>query len=149
VAFDEMAPDAAAMHLIRHPERFDVLLLQFVIGDVFCDLCAALAGGIGVMGGMNVGRDAAVFEAAHGSAPKHAGHGRANPTALVLSGALMLAHLGEAEASRRVVAAVSEVVARGEHVTYDLGGEASTMDMASAIAEQVRSPARTPTGEPA
>lgn len=137
IEFDELAPDAVALHLVREPQRFDVVLCQFAVGDILSDLCAGLVGGVGLMGGMNLGGEAAIFEAAHGSAPKHAGADRVNPTGLVLSGALMLAHLGHQDASARVIQAVEATIRKGDQVTYDLGGSASTSAMADAIARAV------------
>ena len=142
---DEVAPDAAAMHLVRHPERFDVLLTQFVQGDMLMDLCAGLVGGLGMMGGMNLGPSAAIFEAAHGSAPKYAGLDRVNPCALVLSAAMLLDYLGEVEAAAAVRRAIAAVVASGQTVTYDLGGGAGTWAMAEAIAGEV---VRVPRADP-
>src|SRR6188472_182391 len=101
------------MGLVQRPEEFDVLVLPNLYGDIVSDLAAGLVGGLGVAPGANIGTDAAVFEPVHGSAPKYAGLDKANPTALVLSGVLMLRHLGEQAAAERVEAALREVVAEG------------------------------------
>jgi isocitrate dehydrogenase (NAD+) len=102
------------------------------------DLAAGLVGGLGVAPGSNIGATAAVFEAVHGSAPKYAGQDRANPTALILSSALMLRHLGEMAAADRVESAVRGVIAEGRVTTHDLGGRAGTREFAAAVAERVR-----------
>ena len=101
------------------------------------DLCAGLVGGLGVAPGANIGDDAAVFEPVHGSAPKYAGQDKVNPTALLLSGVLMLEHLGEDAAARRMEDAIAAVIAEGKEVTYDLGGSAGTSGMAAAIAARI------------
>lgn len=142
---DELV-DAAAMHLVRDAGRYDVLLTTFQYGDILSDLCAGLTGGLGVMPGALYGERNAVFEAAHGSAPKYAGTHRLNPTALILSGALLLDHLGEAAAATAVRGAVDKVIADGTHVTHDLGGTASAVEMAAAVADLVSPSA---TGAPA
>jgi isocitrate dehydrogenase (NAD+) len=117
---DALAVDAAASELVRHPEDLDVLLTTNLYGDVLSDIAAAVTGGLGLAPGANLGDDVAVFEAVHGTAPRHAGADRANPLALVLSAALLLDHLGEPMQAGRVRDAVAEVVLRGEDVTYDL-----------------------------
>ena len=108
------------MGLVQRPEEFDVLVLPNLYGDIVSDLTAGLVGGLGVAPGGNIGPDAAVFEATHGSAPKYKGQNKVNPTAMILSGKLMLDHLGETDAADRLEAAVSAVIAEGERVTYDL-----------------------------
>jgi isocitrate dehydrogenase (NAD+) len=112
--------DAVCMGLVQRPEEFDVLVLPNLYGDIVSDLTAGLVGGLGVAPGANIGTEAAVFEATHGSAPKYTGQNRVNPTAMILSGMLMLDHLGERDAARRLEAAVAAVIAEGERVTYDL-----------------------------
>jgi len=112
--------DAICMGLVQRPEEFDVLVLPNLYGDIVSDLTAGLVGGLGVAPGGNIGPDAAVFEATHGSAPKYKGQNKVNPTAMILSGKLMLEHLGEAEAAQRLEAAVAAVIAEGERVTYDM-----------------------------
>jgi isocitrate dehydrogenase (NAD+) len=108
------------MGLVQRPEEFDVLVLPNLYGDIISDLTAGLVGGLGVAPGANIGPEAAVFEATHGSAPKYKGLDKVNPTAMILSGKLMLDHLGERDAAERLEAAVAGVIADGEQVTYDL-----------------------------
>ena len=112
--------DAICMGLVQRPEEFDVLVLPNLYGDIISDLAAGLVGGLGVAPGANIGADTAVFEATHGSAPKYKGQNRVNPTAMILSGKLMLEHLGERDAALRLETAVADVIAEGERVTYDL-----------------------------
>jgi isocitrate dehydrogenase (NAD+) len=137
IAFDDYMIDAACYTIVKQPEKFDVVVTSNQYGDIFSDLCAGLAGSLGLAPGANIGRQASVFEACHGAAPDIAGLGIANPAALILSGALMLRHLGYAEAAGRVEKAVRTVI--GEHGirTPDLGGTARTMELASAIAAEV------------
>jgi isocitrate dehydrogenase (NAD+) len=116
----EVLVDALTMQLVQRPEEFDVLVLPNLYGDIVSDLTAGLVGGLGVAPGANIGAHAAVFEATHGSAPKYKGQNRVNPTAMILSGKLMLDHLGEREAAQRLESAVATVIAAGERVTYDL-----------------------------
>jgi isocitrate dehydrogenase (NAD+) len=123
--FPEIEPwenlvDALCMGLVQRPEEFDVLVLPNLYGDIISDLTAGLVGGLGVAPGANIGPDVAVFEATHGSAPKYRGQNKVNPTAMILSGKLMLEHLGEAEAARRLEEAVAAVIAKGDKVTYDM-----------------------------
>jgi isocitrate dehydrogenase (NAD+) len=133
VAYEERIVDAACMHLVMRPEQFDVLLLPNLYGDIVSDLCAGLVGGLGVVPGANLGTDAAVFEAVHGTAPDIAGKNVANPTALLLSALLMLEHIGESGAASRVRQALYRVLADGAVRTHDLGGRATTMEFAEAI----------------
>jgi len=137
VRYDEIIVDNACMQLVLDPTRFDVLLLENLYGDIVSDLCAGFVGGLGVAPGANIGEECAVFEAVHGSAPDIAGQDRANPIALVLSGAMMLEHLGEKDAATRVRDAVRDVLAEGAHLTRDLGGSAGTTEIAEAIAARV------------
>jgi len=116
----EVLVDALTMQLVQRPEEFDVLVLPNLYGDIISDLTAGLVGGLGVAPGANIGEHAAVFEATHGSAPKYTGQNKVNPTAMILSGKLMLEHLGEHDGARRLEAAVAAVIAAGERVTYDL-----------------------------
>jgi len=116
----EVLVDALCMQLVQRPEEFDVLVLENLYGDIVSDLTAGLVGGLGVAPGANIGEGAAVFEATHGSAPKYKGQNRVNPTAMILSGKLMLAHLGERNAAKRLEDAVAAVIAEGQRVTYDL-----------------------------
>ena len=108
------------MQLVQKPELYDVLVLPNLYGDILSDLAAGLVGGLGVAPGANIGPEGAVFEATHGSAPKYKGQNKVNPTALILSGMLMLRHLDETAAADRLEAAVAAVIAEGKYVTYDL-----------------------------
>jgi isocitrate dehydrogenase (NAD+) len=137
IEFDNMIVDAMSMKLVQSPENYDVLVMPNLYGDILSDLCAGLVGGLGIAPGANIGDDAAVFEPIHGSAPKRAGLNMANPTATILSAALMLRHLGEDEAADRVVKAVAEVIAEGKEVTYDLGGNAGTKEYAQAVIRHI------------
>jgi isocitrate dehydrogenase (NAD+) len=123
--FPEIEPwenlvDATCMGLVQRPEEFDVLVLPNLYGDILSDLTAGLVGGLGVAPGANIGPDVAVFEATHGSAPKYKGQNKVNPTAMILSGMLMLDHLGERDAAQRLEDAVAAVIREGDRVTYDL-----------------------------
>jgi isocitrate dehydrogenase (NAD+) len=120
VEFNDRIVDNMAMQLVQRPHEYDVLVCPNLFGDILSDLCSGLVGGLGVAPGANFGAELAVFEPVHGSAPKYAGQDKVNPTATILSGALMLRHLGETEAAERVEAAVRAVIAAGENVTYDL-----------------------------
>jgi isocitrate dehydrogenase (NAD+) len=133
IAFEDRIVDNMCMQLVQKPELYDVLVLPNLYGDIVSDLCAGLVGGLGVAPGANIGPDAAVFEAVHGSAPKYAGQNKANPTALMLSGVLLLRHIGEQAAAKRVEDAIRAVIAEGRTVTYDLGGSAGTSEFADAI----------------
>ncbi|MFS8639622.1 MAG: isocitrate dehydrogenase (NAD(+)) [Symbiobacteriaceae bacterium] len=138
IEFEDRIVDNMAMQLVMKPEQYDVLVMPNLYGDILSDLCAGLIGGLGIAPGANIGDEYAVFEPIHGSAPKYAGQNKVNPTALILSAVMMLRHLGEKEAADRVERAVAEVIAEGKTVTYDLGGQAGTQEMARAIAERVR-----------
>jgi isocitrate dehydrogenase (NAD+) len=116
----ETLVDALCMGLVQRPEEFDVLVLPNLYGDIISDLTAGLVGGLGVAPGANIGTEAAVFEATQGSAPKYTGQNKVNPTAMILSGKLMLDHLGERDAAQRLEHAVASVIAEGKSVTYDL-----------------------------
>jgi isocitrate dehydrogenase (NAD+) len=140
VAFEAVQVDELALRLVTEPREFDVLLLPNLYGDIVSDLCAGLVGGLGVVPGANIGWEYAVFEPVHGSAPDIAGKGLANPVAMILSSAMMLAHIGELEAAARVRGAVAEVLGAGEVRTGDLGGTARTAEMASAIVAAARRP---------
>jgi len=135
IEFEDRIVDNMCMQLVQKPDLYDVLVLPNLYGDIVSDLCAGLVGGLGVAPGANIGEDGAVFEPVHGSAPKYAGMNRANPTALILSGALMLRHLGYPEMGARVEEAVRGVIAEGRTVTSDLGGSAGTSDFADAVIE--------------
>ena len=133
IAYDEKIVDAACMHLVMNPAQFDVLVMPNLYGDIVSDLCAGLVGGLGVVGSANIGTDAAVFEAVHGSAPDIAGRNVANPTALVLAAVLMLKHVEETAAADRIVGALRKVLAGRNVRTRDMGGTASTSEFADAI----------------
>ncbi len=133
VAFEEMQIDQLSMRLPREPGMFDVLLLPNLYGDILSDLCAGLVGGLGLAAGANLGWEYAVFEPVHGSAPDIAGRGIANPIAMILSGAMLLRHLGEAEAALAVERAVDRVLGEGWERTPDLGGTSTTDAVAGAI----------------
>jgi len=134
IEFEDRIVDNMCMQLVQKPELYDVLVLPNLYGDIVSDLAAGLVGGLGVAPGANIGEKEAVFEPVHGSAPKYAGQNKANPTALILSGALMLRHLGETDAAAAVERAVREVIAEGTTVTYDLGGTAGTREFGEAVA---------------
>ena len=133
IEFEDRIVDNMCMQLVQKPELYDVMVLPNLYGDIVSDLCAGLVGGLGVAPGANIGTEASVFEPVHGSAPKYAGLNKANPTALLLSGVLMLRHLGEQDAAVRVETALREVIAEGKATTYDLGGPAGTREFADAI----------------
>jgi isocitrate dehydrogenase (NAD+) len=139
IRYEEELVDTACHHVVARPERFDVLVMPTLYGDVMSDLCAALVGGLGMAPGANLGDSCAVFEAVHGSAPKYAGQGRANPMALMLSGVMLLRHLNETEAAARLESAIADVIRTGRSVTFDLkrrrddAGAASTAEVAEAV----------------
>ena len=137
IEFEDRIVDNMCMQLVQKPELYDVLVLPNLYGDIVSDLAAGLVGGLGVAPGANIGTDAAVFEPVHGSAPKHAGLDKANPTALILSGALMLRHLGETAAAERLERAVRDVIGEGRTVTYDLGGTTGTRAFGEAIVSRL------------
>jgi isocitrate dehydrogenase (NAD+) len=137
VGFEDRIVDNMCMQLVQKPELYDVLVLPNLYGDIVSDLAAGLVGGLGVAPGANIGDHAAVFEPVHGSAPKYAGQNKANPTALILSSALMLRHLGETQAADRVESAVRDVIAEGTTVTYDLGGSTGTREFGEIVAQRV------------
>jgi isocitrate dehydrogenase (NAD+) len=134
VEVEEMQIDHLSMRLAWSPQDFDVLLLPNLYGDILSDLCAGLVGGLGLIPGANIGWEYAVFEPVHGSAPDIAGKGVADPIAMILSGAMMLRHLGEPEAAARVEAAVDAVLGAGRVRTPDLGGSSTTAEVGQAIA---------------
>jgi isocitrate dehydrogenase (NAD+) len=133
ISYDERIVDAVCMQLVMFPERFDVLVLPNLYGDIVSDLCAGLVGGLGVVPGANLGLDNAVFEAVHGSAPDIADKNLANPTALLLSALMMLDYVGEQESAGRIRAALNRVLTEGSVRTRDLGGTASTTEFTDAI----------------
>jgi isocitrate dehydrogenase (NAD+) len=137
IKYDERIVDAACMQLVMFPEKFDVLLLPNLYGDIVSDLCAGLVGGLGVVGAANLGIEMAVFEAVHGSAPDIAGKNLANPTALLLSAVLMLRHIDEGAAADRIMQALGRVLTGGQVRTRDLGGTASTSEFGDAVAKSL------------
>jgi isocitrate dehydrogenase (NAD+) len=137
IKYDERIVDAACMQLVMKPEKFDVVVLPNLYGDIVSDLCAGLVGGLGVVPGANLGKDTAVFEAVHGSAPDIAGQGLANPTALLLSAVMMLRHLNETAAADRVMAGLGRVLEQGTVRTRDLGGTASTSAFTEAVCRAI------------
>jgi isocitrate dehydrogenase (NAD+) len=133
VRYEERIVDAACMHLVMTPQRFNILVMPNLYGDIVSDLCAGLVGGLGVVPGANIGDDYAVFEAVHGTAPDIADLGIANPMALLLSALMMLRHIGEGEAAEAIDAALARVLLSGEVRTKDLGGHASTWEFTDAV----------------
>ncbi|MEJ7747817.1 MAG: isocitrate/isopropylmalate family dehydrogenase [Candidatus Limnocylindrales bacterium] len=144
IEFEDRIVDNMCMQLVQKPELYDVLVLPNLYGDIVSDLAAGLVGGLGVAPGANIGLDAAVFEPVHGSAPKYAGLNKANPTALILSGALMLRHLKYPAEADRVESALRAVIAEGTATTYDLGGSTGTSEFADAIIERLTAASSTP-----
>jgi isocitrate dehydrogenase (NAD+) len=144
IKYIERLVDAMCMQLVQVPEDYDVLVMPNLYGDILSDLCAGLVGGLGVAPGANIGIEGAVFEATHGSAPKYKGQNKVNPTALILSGKLMLEHLGEREAAAKLERAVADVIAEGKDVTYDLKADrkdpsaVGTREMAEAIIRKMK-----------
>jgi isocitrate dehydrogenase (NAD+) len=137
IGYDERIVDAACMQLVMKPEKFDVLLLPNLYGDIVSDLCAGLVGGLGVVPGANHGIDAAVFEAVHGSAPDIADKNLANPTALLLSGLMLLEHIGDSDRAQRIRGALDRVLAAGRVRTRDLGGTATTTEFSDAVCREI------------
>ncbi|HOX09964.1 MAG TPA: isocitrate/isopropylmalate dehydrogenase family protein [Candidatus Omnitrophota bacterium] len=144
VNFEDRIVDNICMQLVQRPEEYDVLVLPNLYGDIISDLCAGLVGGLGMAPGANIGDGVAVFEATHGSAPKYKGMNKVNPTAMILSGMLMLRHLGENEAALKLENAVKKVIADGAHVTYDMKADRNdptavgTREMADAIIKALK-----------
>ncbi len=138
VQYGELIVDNACMQLVMRPETFDVLVLPNLYGDIISDLTAGLVGGLGIVPGANIGDHHAIFEAVHGTAPDIAGKGLANPTALMQSAVLMLAQLGERQASARLHQAICKVYAAKEHLTGDVGGKASTSAFTDAIIRELK-----------
>jgi len=143
IEFGDLIIDNCCMQLVQKPEMYDVLVMPNLYGDITSDLCAGLVGGLGVAPGANIGNDAAVFEATHGSAPKYKGQNKVNPTAMILSGKLMLEYLEEWEAAQNLENAVATVIKKGDKVTYDLKPDRNdpsavgTSEYADAIIEQL------------
>ena len=137
IPYNELIVDNACMQMVMRPETFDLLVLPNLYGDIISDLAAGLVGGLGIVPGANLGDSHAVFEAVHGTAPDIAGKGKANPTALMQSAALMLSHIGEREAARRLQGALEGVYAEGRHLTGDVGGTASTTEFTDAVIRRI------------
>ncbi|MFA5096132.1 MAG: isocitrate/isopropylmalate dehydrogenase family protein [Candidatus Omnitrophota bacterium] len=144
INFEEAIVDNMCMQLVQKPHRYDLLVLPNLYGDILSDLCAGLVGGLGIAPGANIGDGLAVFEAVHGSAPKYQGLNKVNPTAMILSGVLMLEYLQEEPAARKLENAVSAVIAEGRHLTYDFKSDpqdpsiVGTQEMADAIIEKIK-----------
>ena len=134
---DEMIVDATCMKLVMDPHQFDVMVTTNLFGDIISDLCAGLVGGLGLAPGANIGKDAAMFEAVHGSAPDIAGKKIANPCALMLASAMMLTHLGHTEKANLLRKAIVDTIGSGDRVTPDLGGTGQTQSFADAIIERL------------
>ena len=140
IACNEMIVDNTCMQLVMKPEQFDVIVTTNLFGDIISDLCAGLVGGLGLAPGANIGTEAAIFEAVHGSAPDIAGRGIANPCALLLAACQMLDHLGLVDHAQHLRTAIRATLAAGDRVTPDLGGSGSTESFADALIERVRRP---------
>jgi isocitrate dehydrogenase (NAD+) len=138
VDYDERIIDATAMQLVLDPYQFDVLVMENMFGDILSDQMAGLVGGLGMAPGGNIGRDAAIFEPVHGSAPDIAGRGVANPTAMLLAGSMMMEHLGQHEVSERVRTAVRDTLEERSTVTPDVGGSARTEQFAEAVIRNLK-----------
>lgn len=144
IEFEDVIVDNLCMQLVRRPQQFDVLVLPNLYGDIISDLCAGLVGGLGVAPGANIGDEMALFEPTHGSVPRYAGLNKVNPVAMLLSGVMMLRHLGELQAANRLEKAVSDVLAEGKSVTYDLKADPAdptavgTSQVADAVIEKLK-----------
>jgi isocitrate dehydrogenase (NAD+) len=138
IEFEDRIVDNMAMQLVMKPELYDVMVMPNLYGDILSDVCAGLVGGLGIAPGANIGDGIALFEPVHGSAPKYAGQNKVNPTAIILSGAMMLRYLGETEAAQQVISAVAQVLKEGKYVTYDQGGSATTSEMAQAMVRCIK-----------
>ncbi len=137
IEFQEMIVDNCCMQLVMRPEQFDVIVTTNLFGDIISDLCAGLVGGLGLAPGANIGKDAAIFEAVHGTAPDIAGQGKANPCALLLAAAQMLDHIGQPENAERLRKAIVATMEAKDSLTGDLGGTGTTMSFAKAIASRL------------
>ncbi|BCX42729.1 isocitrate dehydrogenase [Stenotrophomonas maltophilia] len=137
IEFQEMIVDNCCMQLVMRPEQFDVIVTTNLFGDIISDLCAGLVGGLGLAPGANIGKDAAIFEAVHGTAPDIAGQGKANPCALLLAAAQMLDHVGQPENAERLRKAIVATMEAKDSLTGDLGGTGTTMSFAQAIARRL------------
>ena len=137
IEFNDMIVDNACMQLVMRPEQFDVIVTTNLFGDIISDLCAGLVGGLGLAPGANIGKNAAMFEAVHGSAPDIAGQGIANPCALLLAAAQMLEHLDQHDNATRLRQAIAETIEKGDRTTPDLGGDGTTESFTDAICERL------------
>ena len=134
---DDLIVDAAAMNLVLNPENYDVMVMPNLYGDILSDLCSGLVGGLGIIPGANIGKDVAVFEAVHGSAPQIAGQNIANPTAIIQSAVMMLKYLGEVDDAKKIEKALEEVFLKGEKLTVDLGGNSTTEEFTDEIIKYI------------
>ncbi|MDN5332336.1 MAG: isocitrate dehydrogenase [Tepidanaerobacteraceae bacterium] len=139
IVYEEVIVDNTCMQLVKNPENYDVLLCPNLYGDIISDLCAGLVGGLGIVPGANIGESVAVFEAVHGSAPDIAGRNVANPTAMILSAAMMLKYIGEEERGEKIENALLEVLREGKNLTPDLGGSATTFEFCRSIVKKLES----------
>ena len=137
IEYEEVIMESLFMKMVMNPEKFDVIVLPNLYGDLLAEMCAGLVGGLGLVPGVNIGVEAAVFEPTHGTAPDIAGQGIANPTAAILCGVMLLEHIGEKEAADRIYNSVRHVIKEGKYVTRDLGGSYSTMDMTKAVIDNL------------
>ena len=141
IEFEDRLVDNMTMQLVKRPKQFDVVVAPNLYGDIVSDLCAGLVGGLGVAPGANIGDEIAVFEPTHGSAPKYAGQNKVNPMAMMLSGVMMLRHLGEVSAADRLENAIARVIAEGRNITYDMkldtAGAVGTSQVADAVIEKL------------
>ncbi len=139
IEFEDRIVDNMAMQLVLKPQQYDVMVMPNLYGDILSDLCAGLVGGLGLVPGANIGERGAIFEPVHGSAPKYAGTDQANPGAMIMASVLMLEHINEKEAARRIEAALTALIKEGKHVTPDLGGSAGTKEMTKALIDLIKS----------
>lgn len=137
IEHDDFIIDNLSMQLLKNPEKFDVIVAPNLYGDILSDMCAGLVGGLGLAPGANIGDEYAMFEPVHGSAPKHAGKNIVNPGAMILAASMMLKHIGENKMGSLVERAFCEVLKEGKHTTYDIGGNASTIEMGKAVADMI------------
>ena len=135
---DDLIVDAACMNLVINPQKYDVMVMPNLYGDIISDLCSGLVGGLGMIPGANIGKDYAVFEAVHGSAPDIAGKNIANPTAIIQSSVMMLRYIGEQQAAQKIEDALVKVFEKGENLTCDLGGSATTDEFTNEILKYIK-----------
>ena len=138
IQFNDIIVDNCAMQLVRDPSRFDVIVTTNLFGDILSYLTAGLVGGLGLVAGANIGENAAIFEAVHGTAPDIAGKGIANPTAVMLAGAMMLDRMGQRERGQRLESAIRQVIAEGKDLTPDIGGKGSTRSFTDRVIAAVK-----------